>query len=335
MLAPTLFNLYFDAVIHMALDDHNSQGRGVRVVYLHDAKLVGNRRKLQLETLVTDLEYADDMALIADSWEDLKSMLKCLEVCCRDMGLTISSKKTKTLAVLPDNSHPKAEPISLHSDEEVMSNFQYLGSIVQDNCDSSVKVDSRISKASRAFRQLSHILWYQRKIRTRTKLRMFNSAILPILLYSLECTVLLEPQLHRLQSFVIRCLRIILGVSAGEMKRSTAICKMAKQQRLSSILTQRRLRFLGHLSRMCENRLPKRLLVCALANGSREAGGQKCRWNDVVTKDLKQCGLIDNWRAIAQDRSLWRRVIKRSGKRLNERAEEEKQRMDVRKRREK
>ena len=41
VLAPTLFNLYFDAVIRMALDDHHSQGRGVRVVYLHDAKLVG------------------------------------------------------------------------------------------------------------------------------------------------------------------------------------------------------------------------------------------------------------------------------------------------------
>ena len=149
-LAPTLFNL-LSSIWH--LDDHHSQGRGVRVVYLHDAKLVGNRRKLQLETLVTDLEYADDMALIADSWEDLKSMLKSLEVRCRDMGLTISS-------------------------------------------------------------------------------------------------------------------------------------------------------FLGHLSRMCENRLPNMLLVCALANGSRAAGGQKCRWNDDVTKDLKQCGLTDNWHAIAQDRSL-------------------------------
>ena len=226
----------------------------------------GNRRKLQLKTLVTDLEYADYMALIADSWEDLKFMLKSLDVRCRDMGLTISSKKTKTLAVLPDNSHPKPEPISLRLDDvpvEVVSNFQYLGSIVQDNCDSSVEVDSRISKASQAFRQLSRILWYQWKIRTRTKLRMFNSAILPILLYSLECTVLLEPQLHHLQSFVMQCLRIILGVSVWEMKCSTAIRKMAKQQRLSSILSQRRLRFLGHLSRMCENRLPKRLLVCA------------------------------------------------------------------------
>jgi len=29
VLAPTLFHMYFDAVIHMALEEHRSQGRGV------------------------------------------------------------------------------------------------------------------------------------------------------------------------------------------------------------------------------------------------------------------------------------------------------------------
>ena len=37
------------------------------MVYLHDAKLMCNRKKLQLETIITDLEYTDDMALVADS----------------------------------------------------------------------------------------------------------------------------------------------------------------------------------------------------------------------------------------------------------------------------
>ena len=84
---------------------------------------------------------------------------------------------------------------------------------------------------------------------------------------------------------------------------------------------------------MRENWLPKRLLVCAMANGSRAVGGQKYRWNDAVMRDLKQCGLADNWRAIAQNRTLWRRVIKHNVKQLNERAEEEeKQKKDVRKR---
>ena len=46
VLAPTLFNLYFDVAICMALEDHHMQGRGVSMAYLHDAKLVGNRKRL-------------------------------------------------------------------------------------------------------------------------------------------------------------------------------------------------------------------------------------------------------------------------------------------------
>ena len=68
VLASTLFTQYFDAVINMSLDSHQVQNKGVGIAYLHNTKLAGNRRKLQLETFVTDLECADDMALLADSW---------------------------------------------------------------------------------------------------------------------------------------------------------------------------------------------------------------------------------------------------------------------------
>ena len=54
VLAPTLFNFYFDTTIHMALDVHRQEERGIKVAYLLDADLMGNRRSLKLETLVTD-----------------------------------------------------------------------------------------------------------------------------------------------------------------------------------------------------------------------------------------------------------------------------------------
>ena len=66
VLAPALFNLYFDVTIHMALDEHRSQGMGIKVAYHHDADLVGNRKISGFESLVTDLEYIDDMALLSD-----------------------------------------------------------------------------------------------------------------------------------------------------------------------------------------------------------------------------------------------------------------------------
>ena len=70
---------------------------------------------------------------------------------------------------------------------------------------------------------------------------------------------------------------------------------MAKQQRISSLLTQLRLRLLEHLSRMSEERLPKQLLVSAPVGGKHTAGGQKRRWSDLVANDLKQCNLSRSW----------------------------------------
>ena len=108
---------------------------------------------------------------------------------------------------------------------------------------------------------------------------------------------------------------------------------MAKQQRISSILLQCRLHFLGHLSRMSNDRLPKQLLVSASVGGKCTAGGQKHRWNDVVASDLKQCNLSESWREQAQERDSWRATIKHSAEFLNRKAEDtEKSRKDEKKR---
>jgi hypothetical protein len=82
-----------------------------------------------LEVSGSDLEYADDMALISDSFEGLTTILQSQDSTCRHMGLTISYKKTKLLSVLPDDNAQLPTPILLHPDSdpvEVVSSFQYL-----------------------------------------------------------------------------------------------------------------------------------------------------------------------------------------------------------------
>ena len=164
---------------------------------------------------------------------------------------------------------------------EVVSNFQYLGSVVYSDCSPTAELESRIVKASQAFRSLSRLLWYQKCIKTTTKLRIFNSVIAATLLYGLESVVLLEPHIHCLQSFIMRCLRIILRVFIWDKKRNTSIHKRAQQQQVSSKVSQRQLRLLGHIVRMDDHQLPKQLLVLHLM-----VGGQKSRWNNLVQRDL-------------------------------------------------
>ena len=47
--------------------------------------------------------------------------------------------------------------------------------------------------------------------------------------------------------------------------------------------------------------IPRQLLVCRLETGKQIAEGQKLRWADIVTKDLKRCKIDKDWRNIAQD----------------------------------
>ena len=339
VLAPALFNLYFDIVILSSIDRCYEEGQGVHIVYHPDAKLVGDRRKKTMETLVTDLEYADDMALVSSSWSDLETMIVSLNRQCTDMGLTISCKKTKTLAVLPSPSCQQPEPILLSPDAEPVKpvpTFQYLGSIVSQDCSTGAEVTSRIVKASQAFGSLNRKLWLQRRIKTKTKIRVFASVIIPTLLYGLECAVLLEPEVHCLQNFVMRCLHTILSISIRDNKRNTSIRKTARQQHVSTLLSQRRLRYAGHLARMDDSRLPRKLMFSALSSGKRSAGGQKCRWNDLLARDLKKIGLGEDWRNKAMDRHEWRRFIKERAQSVNEHDEltEKKQKDDKKRRRE-
>lgn len=75
VLAPTLFNLYLDAVLCLAIEDFNRQGKGVQVAYHLNASLIGNRKKMTDEINITDFEYADDMTLVSSSWDNLIAML--------------------------------------------------------------------------------------------------------------------------------------------------------------------------------------------------------------------------------------------------------------------
>ena len=73
VLAPSLFNLFLDAVMERALEGHVNDG--VRMFYHPEAELVGSRRKMTHESFVQDLVYADDICLVAATREALEGML--------------------------------------------------------------------------------------------------------------------------------------------------------------------------------------------------------------------------------------------------------------------
>ena len=89
---------------------------------------------------------------------------------------------------------------------------------VHDGSRAAVRVYGRVSESFHVYlwsapRQSQSYPLVPEEIRTHIKLHIFSFVIIPTLLYGPECAVLLQPHIHRLQSFIMRCLRIILGIS--------------------------------------------------------------------------------------------------------------------------
>jgi len=69
-------------------------------------------------------------------------------------------------------------------------------------------------------------------------------------------------------------------------------------------------RWLGHVARMDEVRIPKQALHWEVAGSKRRPGRPRMNWRDVVKKDLQGMGLIwEEVEASAQDRHSWRQRV--------------------------
>ena len=78
-----------------------------------------------------------------------------------------------------------------------------------------------------------------------------------------------------------------------------------------SLLSQRRLRWLGNICRMGKGRIPKDLLYGELEKGTRKTGCPLLRFKDICKRDMKSAAIdIESWEFMVQDRSTWRHLVK-------------------------
>ena len=76
------------------------------------------------------------------------------------------------------------------------------------------------------------------------------------------------------------------------------------------LLRQRRLRWLGHVHRMPEGRIPTDLLYGELASAKRPTGRPQLRYRDVVKRDMKAVDInTESWESLAANRSKWRGTL--------------------------
>ena len=128
------------------------------------------------------------------------------------------------------------------------------------------------------------------------------------LMYGSESWAALDSHVRRLEVFQMQCLRMICGISRRLHMSNEVILVKCDQPLVAAKLREYRLRWLGHVGRMGDERVPKRVLFGKIM-GKRSRGRPRVSWADVVTKDL-QTRKIGKWFKLCQDRHVWRRIVR-------------------------
>nr|VZI07645.1 unnamed protein product [Spirometra erinaceieuropaei] len=172
-------------------------------------------------------------------------------------------------------------------------------------------VANRISTACQYFGRFQSTVWNRCGLQVSRKLNMYKAVILPTLLYGAETLTVYMRQARPLNHFHLSCLRRILNLNWQDRVPDTDVMARTGMLSIHSLLRQMQLRSSGHLVRMDDERLPRRLFSGDVATGSCRQGGQIRCYKDTLKSSLKRLQINPtNWEELARDRPTWRRTVK-------------------------
>jgi hypothetical protein len=267
------------------------------------------RVRASREVVVKEVRFADDMVGVGSGPEELRQGIEAIVEEGNRVGLKLSVKKTKVLVLGAEA--PAEFVLGDGTKLEVVKSFTYLGSGIEDSGGGAQgDVKRRLDMAAGAFNELKKGLWSRKEVSIKTKLAVFNSVVVNRLLYAAETWPLTAADLRRLDSFHTYCLRRILRVSYLDKLRNEEVRSRCKQPTLEEMVRERRLRWLGHVQRMGDDRLPKAMLWGRWKDAQRPQGGHRKRWKDLCQADV---AAIADWKGLCMDRNRWRAAIKAKG----------------------
>ena len=287
------------------------------------AKSVSNGLTLQKrlssrfpEVAVTDVDYADDLAVLDGTKEGLQESTDLIAKYSAYGGLKINVKKTNTMTVSvsstqrPFNRQDVLDTTVYNEPIEQVAEFTYLGGTIRGDGDLDRELSIRIGKASGAFNSLNNI-WKNRGISLHCKVRIYRAAVITILTYGCEVWSATDRQTRRLETFHQSCLRRLLKIRFFHHVTNAEVLRRAGTTPVNSVIAAARIRWYGHVARMPQDRLPNYLLNWKPRHGKRGRGIPRRSWVQTVENDLEQYTRYDNIKheqaqVLAKDRRLWR-----------------------------
>ena len=191
---------------------------------------------------INNLGYADDTTLMAESKEELKSLLMKVKEESEKVGLKLNIQKTKIVASGPITSW-QIDGKTM----ETASDFIFLGSKITAGGDCGHEIKRRLLLGRKAMTNLNSML-KSRDITLPTKIRLVKAIVFPVVRYGCESWTIKKTERQRTDAFELWCWRRLLRVPWTARRSNQSIPKeISPEYSLEGRTLKLKLQYFGQL----------------------------------------------------------------------------------------
>ena len=251
---------------------------------------------------LSNLRFADDIILFAESREGLEKLLNDLNTEGKKDGMKMNKKKTKIMC----NEVAKGQQrrgISVDGEQlEEVEEYKYLGRLLTPGNEIAKEIEQRITSGWRRFGQYSTFM-KDLKMPICLKRKIMDMVILPAMTYGAETWAITKRQSEKLAVAQRSMERAMLNITLKDKIRKEEIRSKTKVKDIIETAKWMKGQWAGHLARMNNGRWAKKTTEWTPRSGSRRRGRQKKRWRDEIEE---KAGSL--WTRMAQDRQAWKQL---------------------------
>ena len=181
---------------------------------------------------INNLRYADATTLMAESEEQLKSLLMKVKEESEKVGIKLNIQKIKIMASGPISSW--------QIDGETLSDFIFGGSKITADGDCSHEIKRHLLLGRKVMTNLDRIL-KSRDISLPTKFHLIKAMVFPVVIYGCESWTKKKAEHCRIGAFELWCWRRLLRVTCTARSNQSIVKEISSECSLEGLMLKLKL----------------------------------------------------------------------------------------------